>query len=291
MKPEHLNPEHLNPDHRLNAYRPDLAEVALKGQVEAERFTEGKPARVVAAKTALRARPERAAAIETELLYGEEIVVLDRADGWAWGKSVIDGYVGYVQEIALNDDLVPTTHWVAMPRTFLYPEPDMKVPPIETLSMGSRVTVTGEAETRGTRYLVTTEGAIIAGHLNVLGTPVFSDFVSIAGRMVDTPYLWGGRSSFGLDCSGLVQFSMMMSGRQVLRDADMQEQTIGTVIDGGNLQRGDLVFWKGHVGIMEDQAMMIHANGYSMTVSRERLPAAIQRIAPIYGRPRLYRRP
>ena len=286
-----MNPGQPNPDHRLNAYRPDLAETALKGQVEAERFTDGKTARVVAAKTALRARPERAAAIETELLYGEEITVLDRADGWAWGKSVIDGYVGYVQEIALGDDLVATTHWVSMPRTFLYPVPDLKVPPMETLSMGSRVTVTGEAETRGTRYLLTTEGAIIAGHLSPLGTPVFNDFVSIAGRMVDTPYLWGGRSSFGFDCSGIVQFSMMMSGRQVLRDADMQEQTIGTVIDGGNLQRGDLVFWKGHVGIMEDRAMMIHANGYSMTVSRERLPAAILRIAPIYGRPRLYRRP
>eukprot|EP01035_Chromulina_nebulosa_P064367 gene64367-88031_t len=151
--------------------------------------------------------------------------------------------------------------------------------------------VTGQAETRGTAYWLTDRGAIIGSHLAEIGVPAFSDYVSIAGRLIDTPYLWGGRTSFGLDCSGLVQFSMMMSGRQVLRDADMQEESIGTIIDGGNLQRGDLVFWKGHVGIMEDRTMMIHANGYSMTVSRERLPAAIQRIAPIYGRPRLYRRP
>lgn len=281
----------MNLDHRLFAYRTDLAETALQGKVQAERYVEGERARITVPKTALRARPERIAAIETEFIYGEEIIVLDRADGWAWGKSVLDDYVGYVEEEALGVDLAATTHWVIAPRTFLYPEPDLRTPPHDTLSMGSRIAVTGEAETRGTRYLLTSKGAIIAPHLAELGTPVFSDYVSIAGRLIETPYLWGGRTSFGLDCSGLVQFSMMMSGQQVLRDADMQEQTIGTPIDGGNLQRGDLVFWKGHVGIMEDRTTMIHANGYSMTVWRERLPAAIQRIAPIYGRPRLYRRP
>ena len=281
----------MDPDHRLFAYRADLAEAGLKGKVQSERFVEGVPARVAVPKTALRARPENAAAIETELLYGEEIIIFDRAGGWAWGKSAFDGYVGYLQEIALGDELSPITHWVTAPRTFLYPEPDMKIPPVDTLSMGSRLAVIGEAETRGTRYFLTQRGAIIAGHAAELGTPVFTDFVSIAGRLIETPYLWGGRSSFGLDCSGLVQFSMMMAGQQVLRDADLQEQTIGTVIDGGNLQRGDLVFWKGHVGIMEDRTMMIHANGYSMTVWRERLPAAVLRIGPIYGRPRLYRRP
>jgi cell wall-associated NlpC family hydrolase len=278
-------------DHRLFAYRTDIAEAGLRGKVEAERFVEGEPARVRVPKTALRIRPERPAAIETELLYGEEFIVLDRAEGWAWGKSVFDNYVGYIEDAALTGELLPITHWVIAPRTFLYPEPDMKLPPVDTLSMGSRLAVIGEAETRGTRFLLTREGAIISGHVAEVGTPVFTDYVSIAGRLIETPYLWGGRSSFGLDCSGLVQFSMMMSGRQVLRDADMQEQTIGTIIDGGNLQRGDLVFWKGHVGIMEDRTTMIHANGYSMTVWRERLPAAIQRIAPIYGRPRTYRRP
>jgi cell wall-associated NlpC family hydrolase len=281
----------MDPDHRLFAYRADLAEASLRGKVEAGRFIEGVPARVAVPKTALRARPENAAAIETELLYGEDIVVLDRAAGWVWGKSVVDGYVGYLQEAALSDRIEAITHWVTAPRTFLYPEPDMKIPPVDTLSMGSRLTVTGEAETRGTRYVLTPHGAIIAGHVAELGTPAFPDYVAVAGRLIDTPYLWGGRSSFGLDCSGFVQLSMMMAGHQVLRDADMQEQTIGTEIDGGNLQRGDLVFWKGHVGIMEDPITMLHANGYSMTVWRERLPAAILRIAPIYGRPRLYRRP
>jgi cell wall-associated NlpC family hydrolase len=281
----------MNLDHRLFAYRADLAEATLRDKVEAKSYVDGAVARVSVPKTALRARPENIAAIETELLYGEEIVILDRADGWAWGKSVLDGYVGYLQESALSNADAPVTHWVTAARTFLYPEPDMKMPPVDTLSMGSRLVVTGEAETRGTRYLTISQGAVIAAHVAELGTPVFADYVSIADRLLETPYLWGGRSSFGLDCSGLVQFSMMMAGRQVLRDADMQERSIGTAIDGGNLKRGDLVFWKGHVGIMEDGAMMIHANGYSMTVSRERLGAAIQRIAPIYGRPRLYSRP
>jgi cell wall-associated NlpC family hydrolase len=279
------------PDHRIFAYRDDLAEAGLKGTVEALKFVEGKRARTTVQKASLRARPDRKAANETEFLFGEEIVVFDRKDGWAWGKSVLDGYVGYIEEADLGDDLSPITHWVIAPRTFLYPEPDMKTSPVNTLSMGSRLAVIGEAETRGTHYLLTRDGAIISSHLAELGTPVFGDYVSIAGRLIDTPYLWGGRSSFGVDCSGLVQFSMMMAGHQVLRDADMQERTIGTPIDGGNLQRGDLVFWKGHVGIMEDRTTMIHANGYSMTVWRERLPAAIQRIASMYGQPRSYRRP
>jgi cell wall-associated NlpC family hydrolase len=278
-------------DRRLNAFRSDLADIRLKGQVEAERFADGILAEVVLPKAALRIQPELASAIDTELLRGEEVMVFDRRDGWAWAQSKVDGYVGYIEEQALSGFKAPKTHWVVPPRTFLYPEPDMKMPPIDALSIGTRLAITGEAETRGTRYLLTEGGAVIASHLAEIGTPPANDYVSIAARLVETPYLWGGRSSFGLDCSGLVQLSLMMAGMQVLRDADMQEQSIGSPIEKADLRRGDLVFWKGHVAIMEDKNMMIHANGYSMTVARERLAGAIIRIKPVYGMPRLYRRP
>lgn len=278
-------------DRRLNAFRPDLADARLAGQVDAERFVEGVPAEVVVSKTAIRIEPNTPSAIDTELLFGEQVMVFDRRDGWAWVQSNLDGYVGYVEEHALRDPGDPKTHWVTATRTFLYPQPDMKAPPIGTLSIGSRLAVTGEAETRGTRYLLTGEGAVIASHVGEIGAPLGTDYVAVAARLVETPYLWGGRSSFGLDCSGLLQLSLMMTGRQVLRDADMQEQTVGAVIDRTDLRRGDLVFWQGHVAIMENTSTMIHANGYSMTVARERLAGAINRIKPVYGLPRLYRRP
>jgi cell wall-associated NlpC family hydrolase len=278
-------------DRRLNAFRPDLANATLAGQVTADRFAAGTPAEIIVSKTAMRIEPNTPSAIDTELLFGESVMVFDRRDGWAWAQSDVDGYVGYVEEHALRDLVVPKTHWVTVPRTFLYPQADMKMPPIATLSIGSRLAVTGEAETRGTKYLLTTEGAIIASHLGAVGEPLGTDFVSLAARLVETPYLWGGRSSFGLDCSGLIQLTLMMSGKQVLRDADLQERSIGEVIERADLQRGDLVFWQGHVAIMENTTTMIHANGYSMTVARERLAGAINRIAPIYGMPRLYRRP
>ena len=236
-------------------------------------------------------QPETPSAIDTELLFGESVKIFDRHDGWAWVQSDLDRYVGYVEDHALRELVAPKTHWVTATRTFLYPQPDMKISPIGTLSIGSRITVTGEAETRGTKYLLTSEGAVIASHVGAIGEPSGNDYVAVAARMVETPYLWGGRSSFGLDCSGLLQLSMMMSGRQILRDADMQEQSVGEIIERSDLQRGDLVFWQGHVAIMENATTMIHANGYSMTVARERLAGAINRIKPVYGLPRLYRRP
>ncbi|MGV3553516.1 C40 family peptidase [Rhizobium sp.] len=278
-------------DRRLNAYRPDLAEKSLEGQVDALRFIDGKPARVTASVTAMRPRPDAASGIDTELLYGEPVSVLDRADGWAWVKSGIDAYVGYVEETALGAGGAAPTHWVTSPRTFVYRDPDMKTPAVLALSMGSRITVTGEAETRGTRYLLTDAGAVIAKHVTNVDAPLSDDHVAVAARFLQSPYLWGGRSGFGLDCSGLVQLSMMMSGKAVLRDTDMQRASIGTEIGRGDLQRGDLVFWKGHVAIMTDGETMIHASGFTMDVSHEGLDDAIRRIEPMYGLPLVYRRP
>lgn len=278
-------------DRRLNAFRPDLAETSLKGKVEAPHYVEGSPARIGLAKAPLRPKPDAGSDIDTQLLLGEPVMELDRREGWAWVKSGLDGYVGYVEEAALAMPRAAPTHWVTAPRTFVYPEPDMKRPVVAALSMGSRIAVTGEAETRSTKYLLTDAGAIIARHAAAVDVPVSDDYVTVASRFLETPYLWGGRSGFGLDCSGLVQLSMMMTGRAVLRDTDMQRASIGEEIGRQDLRRGDLVFWKGHVAVMTDGATMIHASGFTMNVSHEGLDEAIRRIEPMYGLPLVYRRP
>ncbi|MDH6265320.1 cell wall-associated NlpC family hydrolase [Rhizobium sp. SG_E_25_P2] len=278
-------------DRRIFAFRPDLAEASLQGRVEAARFTEGSPAQVRVPKIALRAKPDVFCGLDTELMLGEPVTILDVAEGWAWVKSGLDDYVGYLPQAAIIDTAPLPTHWVTVPRTFLYPEPDMKRPPIDAISMGSRITVTGEAETRGTRYLLTTEGAVIARHLAPLVATISDDYVDIASLFLETPYLWGGRTGFGLDCSGLVQLSMMMAGQQAPRDSDQQAAMPGEALERAALARGDLVFWKGHVGIMEDHDTLLHANGHTMSVARERLDDAIGRISPLYGEPTGFKRP
>ncbi|WP_439626050.1 C40 family peptidase [Shinella sp.] len=280
------------PDRRLNAYRPDLAEEALRGTVAAERYVAGTPARIADPVAALRPRPDLAAGIDTQLLFGEDVRVLDRADGWAWVKSDFDGYVGYLPETALAEDGQAATHIIAVPRSFAYTGPDLKTPAAFVLSIGSRLTVVGESETRGTRYLTLAGGqSVVAGHCLALGETAGDDYVSIAARFLETPYLWGGRSGFGLDCSALVQLAMMMTGRTAPRDSDMQAAGLGTPIERADLTRGDLVFWKGHVAIMEDEKTILHANGHTMTVAREGLDAAIERIGWLYQQPTGYRRP
>lgn len=276
-------------DRRLNVFRADLANEALEGQVTAERFTRGTPAQVVIPVVGLRPQPALSSGIDTELLLGETLRVFDRADGWAWVQADADGYAGYVPEDAVAEIVAPT-HRIISTRTFLYPEAELRKPPVAALSMGSSLTFVGEEETRGTRYLMTAKGeGVIAAHCIAIGDLVASDYVSVALRFLETPYLWGGRSGFGIDCSGLVQLSAAMTGKSVLRDTDMQFRTLGTDISREQLGRGDLVFWKGHVGIMEDPDTLLHANGHTMNVSRENLDDAIKRIGWLYERPTAFR--
>ncbi|MBX4965103.1 C40 family peptidase [Rhizobium binae] len=279
-------------DRRLHAYRSDLAEAALEGKVEASRFVEGTPARVAVPVIGLRPAPELARGIDTELLLGEQVTVFDRADGWCWVKAASDGYVGYVAADALSQiDPVPT-HIVTVPRTLLYPEPELRKPHLTTLSMGSRVHVANEAEVRGNHYVVLEDGtAIFATHVQPIGALDGADYVEIAGRFLETPYLWGGRSGLGIDCSGLVQLAMLMTGRQAPRDTDMQAAGVGEAIDRSEIRRGDLVFWKDHVAIFEDPQTILHANGHSMTVARENFESAVARIGSLYQQPTGYRRP
>jgi len=271
-------------DRRLHAFRPDLADETLKGSVEAESFVRGEPARINVPVAQLRPVADLARGIDTELLFGETVRVFDRADGFAWVQADQDGYVGYLPETVLGP-LEEPTHRIAVPRTFLYPEAELRKPPLGALSLGSRVTVVGEAETRGTRYfLLSTGGAVIAKHCLPMAENLGDDFVSVAAKFIEAPYLWGGRSGFGLDCSALVQLSLMMTGKSAPRDSDMQA-SYGSPITREELRRGDLVFWKGHVGIMEDAETLLHANGHTMSVARENFEAAVKRIGWLYEQP------
>ncbi|CAN7527433.1 NlpC/P60 family protein [Rhizobium rhizogenes] len=278
-------------DRRLNAYRPDLAEASLQGKVEAERFVEGSKAQVVVPVVALRPQPDLARGIDTELLLGEDVTVFERKDGWAWVKAVSDGYVGYLPEGAIKEGLSASTHIVVTQRTFLYPVPELRKPYTDVLSMGSRVRVAGTAEARGNHYVVLEDGtAIFAKHVQPIGYNDGGDYVEIAAKFMETPYLWGGRSGLGVDCSSLIQLALLMTGRAAPRDSDMQAAGLGEPITREELRRGDFVFWKGHAAVMEDPETIIHANGHTMTVARENFAAAVERIGWLYEQPTGYRR-
>jgi cell wall-associated NlpC family hydrolase len=282
-------------DRRLHAFRPDLADIRLSGDVVADRFVEGRPARVTAPVADLRARPDPDAGCDTQLLMGADISVFDAAEGWAWVQAHADGYVGYMRADLLGAEAPPPTHRVVAPRSFVYAEPDLKRSAHMALSMGSRVAIAGHAERRGTLYAMMADGsAMIASHVAPLAAHAV-DYVAVAETLEHTPYLWGGASAFGIDCSGLVQLSMSIAGRRAQRDSDMQASGLGDPVDpgpaGSLLSRGDLVFWHGHVAIVTGPGTIIHANGHTMTVAREGLSAAIERISYLYGQPTGYRRP
>ena len=262
-------------DPRLTPARPDIADIRLRGRVAAERFVAATPRRVVTPVASLRRAPSPEAGLDTEALLGDAVDVYAEADGFAFGQLARDGYVGYLPAACLGPAEPEPTHRVTALRTFLYPEPDLKRPVRGHLSLGARLAVTGEAGA----YLETPLGYVYARHCEPLGHPE-PDYVAVAERLVGIPYLWGGRTSLGLDCSGLVQLCLDAAGLPCLRDADMQERSLGRALPPGTdgLRRGDFVFWRGHVGLMCDSETLIHANGHHMTVAVEPLADAIARI-------------
>jgi cell wall-associated NlpC family hydrolase len=281
-------------DPRLNAFRPDLADIRLQGRVEAASFVTGEPMQIAAPVADLRREPRPDSGVDTQLLFGETADVFEEHEGWCWVQAHADGYVGYVAYTALSKRIVSPSHIVTAPRTFLYPGPDMKLPMEAALSMGSRLDVVDRAETRGTHYLVLANGsAIIASHAGEIAETA-NDPVAIAERLLATPYLWGGRSGHGIDCSGLIQLAYSMCGVQLQRDASMQRHSAGmekfSGQGGEHLRRGDLVFWKGHVAMMRDSSTIIHASGHAMEVVIEDYAEAVRRIGYLYGEPVAFRR-
>ncbi len=269
-------------DRRLHPVRPDLAAKAYEGRVTSARFVEGELNSIVADILDMRAEPRPDIGVDTQLLFGEQVRVFEETpEGWAWGQLESDGYVGWFSSDGIASPGSPT-HRVRALRTYRYPGPDLKLPPLGQISLASRVEVTGMAVTRGLEYALLSDGsAVVAKHLWSLERQA-DDWVAIAEELIGTPYLWGGRSSLGLDCSALVQIAASFGGHVLQRDSDMQEASAGDEISDAELsglRRGDLIFWKGHVGIVAGPGRLLHANGHTMTVANEDLEEAVKRIA------------
>jgi hypothetical protein len=270
-------------DPRLHAFRPDLADIRLKDRIAADRFVAGESFAVIAPTAGLYRQPVPDALLESELLRGEVVRVFETtSEGWSWAQSEVDDYVGWVGRDALSPDLPEPTHIVSTPRTVVFSGPDIKSKPLTILPLGARVALTRQAEDHNARYgLIQPAGAIVMQHLRPIAEPL-PDFVAIAESLAGTPYLWGGRSAFGIDCSGLIQLALGLAGLSAPRDTDMQEAGLGEALDLGQslpaLRRGDLVFWKGHDGVMRDGETLLHANAHHMAVASEPVTDTIARL-------------
>lgn len=254
-------------DRRLTPARPEIAAAYLKGRVTADRYVEGVAMEVRDCVVDLRREPRPDAAVDTQALFGERVTVYDEEEGWAWAQLARDNYVGWIAANTLWRKVSTPTHRVRVPRTFIYPGPNIKMPPLNALPLGAEVAIVEERDSFG----VTPElGFIYRKHLEPLSARA-PDFVAVAETLIGAPYLWGGKSVMGVDCSGLVQVSLLMAGMTAPRDTDMQEAALGAPLAQASLQRGDIVFWKGHVGVMRDAATLLHANATHMQVTSEPL--------------------
>ena len=273
-------------DSRLTPWRPEFASRTLEGQVAAQSYVDPVPMSVIVPAVGIYGSPSLAAELQDQTLFGEVFDVLRQEGDWAWGQARRDGYVGFVQGSALSTNLEPATHQVSAIRTYAFATPNIKAQATGPYSLNSLVTLEAH-EGRFVKAL--NSGWFVQEHLAPIGR-FETDPVVVAERFMGAAYLWGGRESQGLDCSGLVQQALLACGRACPRDTDMQ-QALGKEITQSELARGDLVFWRGHVAIMLDDQHILHANAHHMAVEIEPLSGAISRIAAgSTGRPTSFRR-
>jgi len=260
-------------DSRFTPARPDLAAAHLKGQVEAARYAEGEVCSIIRGRASLRHRPSDDAAQDSELLLGELVTVYERKSGWAWVQAQTDSYVGYVQETVLGAAIAVDAR-VILPLTPFLSAPDVKSPLRDLLPLNAQVKRGGAHG----QFVEISGGFVHQRALAALDQSA-PDFVAVAEQFLNVPYVWGGKTFEGLDCSGLVQIAVHAAGVAAPRDTDMMEEALGHAVLQQKLKRGDLVFWKGHMGVMRDAETLLHANAYFMRVTSEPVAAAVARIS------------
>ncbi|MEM9845325.1 MAG: NlpC/P60 family protein [Pseudomonadota bacterium] len=267
------------------------AAAELTGQVKAEHFVDGEICRVSRPVVDLRLRQD-IGPLDRQLLYGDRFRVLERVNGLAFGQSDRGDYVGYVAETALAEWLEPNSR-VIVRASLGFQATDLKAPGPVRLPMGARVAV----HAHDTRWAETACGLFIPlAHLAPLDDPA-PDPVAVAEAFLGTPYLWGGNSDLGIDCSGLVQIACLACGIDCPGDSDQQQEELGAALARrSQLRRRDLMFWRGHVAWVVDESTLLHANAHHMAVAYEPLEEAVARIeaqgdGPVTARKRLERTP
>lgn len=269
------------PDRRIWPVADGIAHRRVAEQIGADELslTDGDWMRVRAVVADLCATPEGAR--DRQLLMGARFCVVTQrlaeshglAESWAFGFHDSDGYCGWVKVSDLGPDHA-VTHWVSTPATHLYPAADMKQRELASLSLGAKVAVTAFSD----EFAQTPDGFVPRGHLRAIGDWA-DDPVAVARKLIGTPYLWGGNSRAGIDCSGLVQAALHACGLSCAADSDQQQAMPGEAVALNEAQPGDLVFWAGHVGMIAAPGRLLHANAHHMAVVEEDLRPAIDRIA------------